>query len=196
MKEHEDAKKCACIVRRKILGNIQDGRRPYIQLDRVHYTNPVLAEAGQLIGHYLIVEIDEDDYRQVHVYLEDGGDFGILTAGGRWNLTKHSRRTRQAINSLISKRILAVSEFDDPLQIYLRHLSTPEKPPKKNSRALKPRQATDAARVANETGLPKKIEPAAEDKTTTAGVSLAELSQRRSLFKPDKNPPRMAKNRR
>jgi putative transposase len=196
MQELNDTKKLASIERRKILGSIKDGRRPYIQLDRVHYTNQVLAEAGQLIGHYLIIEIDEDDYRQVHAYLDDGSDFGILTASYKWSLTKHSRRTRKVINSLISKRIIFVSEFDDPLLVYLRYLSTPEKTPRKKVNSLTTKQVTAATRVAEEAGLPKKIEKEIADNLASGVGSLTTVSQRPSLFKAPVGPPRMAKNRR
>jgi len=198
MAEHESAKKFACTERKTVRGSLIDGRRPYVQIDRVHYTSPILAEAGHLIRKTLIVEIDEDDMRQVRAFLENGAELGFLKAQGRWSLTKHSRRTRKAINSLLFKRIIAITEYDDPMQVYLQYLATPTKPLKKNkSASLTPRQATDATRVAKESGLPRQIQPVS--KKTAEGIlapRLAEMAARKSLFDTSKMSPRKAKNRR
>src|SRR3546814_6666964 len=61
--------------------------------------------------------------RQIRAYLKNGAELGFLVAKGRWSTTKHSRRTRKAINSLMSKRILVISEFDDPVRVYLSYRS-------------------------------------------------------------------------
>lgn len=106
-----------------VRGNLKNGRRPYIQLDRVHYTSHLLAESGHLIGQKLILEVDEEDMRQVRAFLPNGAEIGFLKATGKWSLTKHSRRTRRAINRLMYKRIITISEFDDPIQVYLRYLA-------------------------------------------------------------------------
>jgi len=47
--------------KRTVRGGVKNGRRPYVQIDGVHYTNPVLGDTGELIGTILIVQIDEDD---------------------------------------------------------------------------------------------------------------------------------------
>ena len=107
-----------------VRGSIKDGRLPYIQLDRVHYTSNILKELGNLIGQKILVEIDDDDFRQVKAYLPNGAELGFLTAKGRWSVTKHSRRTRKAINSLLAKRIITLSDFDDPVHVFLDYLST------------------------------------------------------------------------
>ncbi|MDY7537856.1 hypothetical protein RGU72_06250 [Undibacterium sp. 5I1] len=185
----------ATIIGKTVRGDLINGRRPYIQIDRVHYTSPVLADNGLLIGMRLLVHIDEDDMRQVHVFLEDGSDLGILTALGRWGLTKHSRKTRLAINSLISERLLIISKLDDPVQVYLKYLGTPKKTNRKNQPQLTPRQATDASRIATEAGISPQIynKPAELSPTTT----LSQVSARTLLLKDTQNQrPRMAKNRR
>ncbi|MFZ6676200.1 hypothetical protein [Undibacterium sp. Xuan67W] len=195
MQDQTLANAFATIETKTIRGDLKNGRRPYIQIDRVHYTSPVLADNGLLLGMRLLVHIDEDDMRQVHVFLEDGSDLGILTALGKWSLTKHSRKTRRAINSLMSLRILVISQLDDPVQIYMQYLSTPKKTSKKNQPQLTARQATDASRVASEAGIAPQIYNKPKEVSSTS--TLSEVSARTSLLQDTQNQrPRMAKNRR
>jgi putative transposase len=133
-----------------VRGDRKAGRRPYIQVDRVHYTNPVLATSGHLIGTRLLLEVDEDDMRQVRAFLANGAELGFLKAHGKWGVTKHSRRTRKAINSLITKRLITVTNFDDPMQVYMRHLATQKG--KRSSSGPRPKQATEIVRIKKEVG--------------------------------------------
>lgn len=139
-----------------VRGNIESGRHPYIQLDRCHYTSPLLVQLGNLIGKKILIEIDEEDMRQVKAFMPNGAELGYLTAKGKWSVTKHSRRTRLAINSLLNKRVITLSEHADPVHIYLKHLSTHGKI-KKNQPVISSRQATDMTRVSNESGITPTI---------------------------------------
>lgn len=180
-----------------VRGSVKDGRRPYIQLDRVHYTSPVLVELGNLIGEKLLIKIDEDDMRQVKAFLKNGAELGFLTAKGRWSNSKHSRRTRKAINSLMSKRTLVVSQFDDPVHVYLSHLSVQKK--QRSTSLISRKQATDATRIAKEANLPLKIvvEPELGRENTTATTNvLSTTKQRRSLMDTDAPALRLVRNRR
>jgi len=148
---------------RPVRGNLTKGRRPYVQIDRVHYTSDVLSHAGHLIGKNVTVEIDEEDMRQVNVYLANGYSLGTLIASGRWSETKHSRKTRKAINQLLYRRILVLTDTDDPVITYLAYLSTPKKHGKKSKKSfISKRSATEATRVAKEAGL--QLELGNEDK--------------------------------
>ncbi len=147
-----NARTFACREHVTVRGNLADGRRPYVQIDRVHYSSPVLANAGQLVNQSIVVEIDDEDMRQVSAYLMNGAELGFLKAHGKWALTKHSRRTRRAINSLASKRVITISEFDDPVQIYLRHLSSRPSNVQSGTKTIPPRQVTEITRVNRETG--------------------------------------------
>lgn len=174
-REYEAAKTFSCREEVTVRGGPNTGRRPYVQVDRVHYSSPVMANAGHLVGQSLIVEIDEDDMRQIRVFLKNGAELGFLKAQGKWSLTKHSRRTRKAINSLASRRVITISEFDDPVQVYLRHLSKPTEDAKGVPKRIPPRQATDITRVAKEAGQPPKIFPDRSADTTPAPVRAGQV---------------------
>lgn len=148
-----------CREERTVRGGRRNGRRPYIQIDQVRYTSYLLGQTSTLVGKNLVVEIDEDDMRQVKAYLPNGAELGFLKAAGRWSLTKHSRKTRRAINRLVHRRILVLSEFDDPVQAYLRHLSLPTKKVGSEPPVPPPSKAVEAVRVSRESDLPLAITP-------------------------------------
>ncbi|OYY49773.1 MAG: hypothetical protein B7Y48_05100 [Methylophilales bacterium 28-44-11] len=85
---------------------------------------------------------------------------------GRWQYTKHSWKTRKIINSLVSKKLLAVSKFVDPVQAYMNFLSIRNKKTTRKTKDLNPQNATEAVRLAKETGLPRKISPRPEQTKT------------------------------
>lgn len=166
-----------------VRGSIKTGRRPYIQLDGGHYTNSILNELTNLIGKKILVEVvDEEDFRHLKAYLMNGAELGFLSVSGRWAKTKHSRRTRKAINNLIAKKILVLSEFDDPILKTLEYLSTPKQQKKKNDLPLAPRQATEATRLAMEVDATPTI--ATKPKKFNAPIthSTKELQNRRSIL--------------
>lgn len=157
-----------------VRGGRETGRRPYVQVDRARYTNDVLCNAGHLVGKKIVLVIDEDDMRQIKAYLPDGGELGVLKAMGKWGLTKHSRRTRKAINRLCHRRILVLSEFDDPVQAYLRLLSTTTK-----NKSVSAQNATELTRVSKEAGIKPRIHTRAPQRSLTAaqGASISEAPQ-------------------
>lgn len=142
-----------CVVR----GGQKNGRRPYIELDRCRYTSSILGQLPSLVGQKIVIEIDEDDLRQVKAFLPNGAELGFVKVAGRWALTKHSRKTRQAINRLVNRRVLVISEFDDPVQVYMHYLSAKNKTSRKKDGPT-PNKATEATRLARETGLSLIIE--------------------------------------
>lgn len=137
----------------KVRGGIKNGRRPYIELDGVRYTSPTLSQLYNLIGQNIIVECDEEDYRQVRAFLENGAELGFLSATGKWAQTKHSIKTRKIINRLKHRRLLVISEFDDPVQAYLSYLSMSSKSKRSEKNHPSSKNATEATRVAIESGL-------------------------------------------
>ncbi len=107
-----------CTVR----GGIKKGIRPYIQLDKAHYTSAELASRPALIGERLRVKIDPKDYRTVDAYYTSGEFFGTLHVQGIWRHSKHSVTTRKIINRAIEKRVLECSMIDDVIVKYREHL--------------------------------------------------------------------------
>ncbi|MEX0297271.1 hypothetical protein AAH995_28890 [Pseudomonas putida] len=120
----------------KIRSYPKKGVRPFIQLDRVRYSNNVLRSSAGLAGIDVTIQIDDQDMRTIRAFLPDGTPLGILKAAGKWSRTIHSRKTRKAINSLRSKRLLTLTENDDPVEFYLMWLSSKVEKPKKTPDTL------------------------------------------------------------
>ena len=138
-------RRVTCTVR----GGVKSGRRPYIQFEHVHYTNPVLSLSGRLVGTELVIYIDDEDLRTVKAFNSKGLELGILSAKSLWNRTKHDLATRKAIFQLVAKRILVLSETVDPVQAYLRHLARQMEKSRKNG-DFPQKDATNLARVAKD----------------------------------------------
>ncbi len=100
---------------------IDKGVRPFITIDRVRYSNPVLRDSAWLNGKKIFVHIDEQDLRIVQAYFPDGSPIGPLRAAGKWGVTRHSAKTRKAINKLRSERLLQLLDSDDPVLKYLEY---------------------------------------------------------------------------
>lgn len=109
------------VVKVKVVGYPIKGVRGYIQIDRVRYKSELLSYSTWLIGQTLTVEIDEADMRYVEAFFPDGAPLGTLTATGGWEKTKHSRRTRKAINKLVRVRMLIIAHSDDPVEAFIRY---------------------------------------------------------------------------
>lgn len=93
-----------------VRGSVSQGRRPYIILDRVRYTNAVLAANFELVSQKLCIEVDETDYRTVKAFLPNGEAIGSLCAAGWWGTFKHTPRVRRMVNSLIRNGKLRIDE--------------------------------------------------------------------------------------
>ncbi|MNR20198.1 hypothetical protein D3C85_1370280 [compost metagenome] len=88
----------------------------------MRYSNDVLRKSPWLKNTEISIEVDEQDMRAVRAYFPDGEPIGMLLASGKWAITKHSRKTRKAINQLKSDRALTISDLDDPVEQYLKYL--------------------------------------------------------------------------
>lgn len=145
-----------------VIGGKSLGRRPYIGLERERYTNDVLSLAAGLVGQKIRIEIDDRDLRQVRAFLLNGAELGVLNVMGRWQFSKHSLKTRKIINSLISKRQLVISKFENPVHAYMKLLTVRNKKITKKTKDINPQNATEATRLAKETGLARQITPRSE----------------------------------
>jgi hypothetical protein len=143
------------VIETKVVrGDLTNGRRPYIELDRVHYTSPLLASAFGLVGKRVRIHIRESNMCSVAVYHESGEELGILTAQGAWGRTVHTREMRKHINALRDSGELVVGYHDNPVVALLKYLGSEthrdaEKKPTKVSR-----NATKLACVVAASGLP------------------------------------------
>lgn len=142
------------VERKTVRGNQEKGRRPYICIDRVNYTNPLLSNSMALIGRELLVHIDEGDMRTVRAFFSSGDELGILTASGGWARTRHTREMRKLVNALRDSGTLVVQTGEDPISATLAYLANQayaaaEKRPHKVSKT-----ATKIAHIVDITGLP------------------------------------------
>ena len=137
-----------------VRGNLAQGRRPYIEIDRVHYTSPILSGCFGLIGKKMRVHVRESNMCSVMVYHESGEELGILNAQGAWGHTVHTREMRRQINALRDSGEIVVGYQDNPITVLLNHLGSQahkdaEKSPMKISR-----NATKLVRAVHASGLP------------------------------------------
>ncbi|WP_338539536.1 hypothetical protein [Paenibacillus tundrae] len=113
-------------INRTVRGSLVTGRKPYIQYEGVEYRSEKLANSAHLIKQELIIHVNVDDLRTIKAFLPDGSEFGYLTASGRWSLTPHSLQTRRAINSLVQRRLIHYTTWDDPIFVYTDYLLSKE----------------------------------------------------------------------
>lgn len=138
---------------RFVRGSQKQGRRPYIEIDRVRYTSPTLARSFGLIGTRIRLHIRESDMRVVIAYFESGQEIGALRAQGRWGRTCHTREMRKQIMALLDAGEMALGGEDDPVEKLLQFYASKAyrdalKRPKSVSKA-----ATKLASAANASGL-------------------------------------------
>jgi len=111
-------------VVRTVRGNSAQGRRPYIEFEGVRYQNEVLDRSPHLIGKKLFLYVDADDLRCLQARLENGADFGVLTAHGFWGRTPHTLVMRRTIMRLRQKKLISYVEGDDPIHVYHDYLAS------------------------------------------------------------------------
>jgi len=105
-------------------GNVKKGTAPYVEYMGVRYRNEVLVKTPELIGVRLDLSVDPDDLRLLVAYLPDGSELGVLTAHGFWGRTPHTFEMRDAILELKHKKLLFYTEQQDPIHVYMDHLTT------------------------------------------------------------------------
>ncbi|MCU4119934.1 hypothetical protein [Variovorax sp. N23] len=147
---------------RAVRGNIKQGRRPYIEVDRVHYTSDLLANAAWLIGKTLTVHINVRDMRTVLVFLPDGNELGSLVAARGWDRIPHQRVTRKQINQLMDLRQLERGPDEDWVQAYLSMKARKAVSESEHTCKIS-RAATSVAKISHSTGLPIPEVPSAAE---------------------------------
>lgn len=108
-----------------VLGNLKQGRRPYINFEGARYTNEILQQRYDLIGQKVwIVSHYEDDARLVECTTTDAHSLGILNAAPPWHKLPHSIKVRKLINSLIYKKKFLLSKNQDAIEAFLDFCET------------------------------------------------------------------------
>lgn len=129
----------------KIRGRIADGKRPYVQYMGAVYTSQILASCPEFSGRGVVLYIDPEDARYAQAYLDDGSDIGQLEVKGMWRRTRHTLEMRKAVMQAKNRQLIHYTADDDPIHVYVDHLSTLAAKNKKATRALmKARRATEA----------------------------------------------------
>ena len=106
-----------------IRGDVAKGRRPYVDCEHARYRNDLLARSVDLIGTKVQIVMDPDDPRSVKAYLPNGAGLGVLTANKIWGITPHTLEMRKAIHVLKKKRLLFLSDNEDPVPGYMKYLA-------------------------------------------------------------------------
>ncbi|MGM9488065.1 hypothetical protein [Ideonella sp. YS5] len=137
-----------------VRGNLDKGRRPYVQIDKERYSSPEFSSRFDLVGVRIVVHIDEEDMRAVEAFDPQGLPLGQLVALGQYRHTKHSRAMRKIINGLYKAGVVHCDFGGDLVDAYHNHLiqrsvEQAEKAPNKINRP-----ATKLAHSAQKTGLP------------------------------------------
>lgn len=110
-------------VVRCIRGDVTQGKCPYVEFEGVRYYNDVLRHSPDLVGEHLSLLVDPDDLRCVTAYLEDGREFGVLTAHGLWGRTPHTLTVRKAIHKLRARKLIFYTDNEDPILVYMDFLN-------------------------------------------------------------------------
>jgi putative transposase len=136
------------VERHVIRGSRRQGRRPYIQIDTQHYTNPFLADAVDLIGTELVVHIDPRDMRSVRAFFPNGQELGDLMVTGRWGISAWSREEGRQIRSLIDAGTLQLDAGADPVECFHRYLAMQAQEAARAQKAKQPKTNAAATQIA------------------------------------------------
>lgn len=128
-----------------IRGRTADGKRPYVQYMGAVYTSQILASCPEFSGRGVVLYIDPEDARFAQAYLDDGTDIGQLEVKGMWRRTRHTLEMRKAVMQAKNRQLIHYTADDDPIHVYIDHLSSVAGKSKKATRALmKARRAIEA----------------------------------------------------
>jgi hypothetical protein len=120
-------------ITRKVNGNKETGRRPYIQIEGGEYRSDELSRNFNLVGKIIVVKVNPDDLRTVTAFLNDGSELGTLYVRGKWAYTPHTLKQRKEVNTFLQHNKIQLGPLDDPIQLYHKYLLSEVKK-KKSSR--------------------------------------------------------------
>lgn len=110
------------VMVRKVNGNMNAGRRPYIVFKGSRYSSPELSNDFSLVNEKLKLLINTEDLRTIEAFRSDGTNYGTLTAAGQWGITPHSLKFKDAMNKFKRKRYFSYTEYDDPMDKFQEFL--------------------------------------------------------------------------
>lgn len=146
-------------VERVVKGSKQHGKRPHINYEGVTYHNEILSRSYDLVGEKIILLVNTEDLRSVQTYLQDGSEFGTLSASGKWGISPHNLKTRKLINKLRNRKIIHVLNEDDPIEVLQRHLEKESKRKKDARNTLATLNRYTEEHSSDETGLQQNHQP-------------------------------------
>lgn len=103
---------------RRVKGNLEQGRRPYIHYKHERYSSPELSMDFSMVNEKVTVLINTEDLRSVVIYRQDGSKYGVLTCSGYWGTVQHSLKLRDAINKFKRERYFHYTENEDPMDAF------------------------------------------------------------------------------
>lgn len=105
----------------KVAGGAATGRAPFVRLLGARYGGPQL-KGARVAGQRISVEANLEDLRVLRAFAPDGAEIGTLRAMPPWHRSPHSLMVRQAVNSLVHRRLLHLSMQSDPVHVLLDYL--------------------------------------------------------------------------
>jgi hypothetical protein len=103
-----------------VKGGISEGRRPFVNFMGARYSSDVLGGRHDLVGKEVwIVNHLEDDCRVALCSTLNGSSLGPLRAAPPWHSLPHSMSVRQAIKSLVRKRMFHIASGADAVETLL-----------------------------------------------------------------------------
>ena len=108
----------------KVLGNIQEGRNPYVNYQYVRYTSTLFAKSKDLIGENitLLINIDDASYAEAYKSGKDGSYIDRLYANGSWGIHPHSLKLRKLLFKYRNNGEIDFTDQDDFIDIYHKFL--------------------------------------------------------------------------
>ncbi|WP_151639086.1 hypothetical protein [Noviherbaspirillum aerium] len=167
------------VLQKTVRGNKATGRRPYVEIYGVHYTSPILASSMGLVNKKILIHIGKN-IQTVMAYFASGEELGILTAGGWWGRTAHTREIRQQICALRDAGEIEVGPGDDPIKVAMNYYASKAHKDAEKAAYKISKNATKLAQLAKETGEPVPV--LAPEPTHAQGRSQALEEQMLSPF--------------
>jgi putative transposase len=161
------------VLEKTVRGSVENGRRPYVQIDGVRYTNEVLSSAAPLIGKKIRVHVRYSALQNVKAFLSSGAEIGVLAGLGAWGRTAHDRVLRRSILRAIKTRVLTIRPDQDVFQAFLTCKAQQALDQRRNITGRRPRvsaPATELARTVRLTGSPVPTVRRTRDDATSTRV--------------------------